>query len=153
MIRAEPHSIFSWDVTVYEDGTPVADIDMAWVREAGEVMIGEVACRLYREGLFSGAYVLEADGFEWVRAVKPSALFRTFEITYDDVHYTLQARSALRRTFELHQDGDLVGTIYPDHAFTRKMTADLPEAMPLAVRVFIVWLVLLMWKRAAESSS
>ena len=154
MLRAEPKNWFSWDYPVYDDGAPVADLDLAWVREAGEVIIESVACTLYRESLLSGAFILEAGGFLLARAEKPSALFRTFEIAYDDRHhYTLQARSAFSRTFVLREGDRETGSIYPDHLFSRKMTVDLPEALPLAVRVFITWLVLLMWKRAAQSSS
>ena len=152
MLRAEPKSWFSWDYTVYDDGAPVADLDLAWVREAGEVIIEGVACTLYRESLLSGAFILEAGGFPLARAEKPSVLFRTFEIAYDG-HYTLQARSAFGRTFVLREGDREIGSIYPDHIFSRKMTVDLPEALPLAVRVFITWLVILMWKRAAQSSS
>ena len=154
MLRAEPKSWFSWDYTVYDNGAPVADLDLAWVREAGEVIIEGVACTLYRESLLSGAFILEAGGFPLARAEKPSVLFRTFEIAYDDRHhYTLQARSAFARTFVLCEGDREIGSIYPDHIFSRKMTVDLPEALPLAVRVFITWLVILMWKRAAQSSS
>jgi hypothetical protein len=127
---------------------------MAWIREGAEVTIGDVACKLYREGIFSGAFVLEAGGFPLVQAVKPSALLRSFDITYDETHrYTLRARTIIARTFDLLHDGQVVGTIYPDHAFTRKMTAELPEELPLAVQVFMIWLVILLWKRAAQSSS
>ncbi len=152
MLRAEPKSWLSWDYTVYDNGAPVADLDLAWVREAGEVIIEGVACTLYRESLLSGAFILEADGFPLARAEKPSALFRTFEIAYEG-SYTLQARSAFARTFVLCEGDREIGSIYPDHLFSRKMTVDLPEALPLAVRVFITWLVILMWKRAAQSSS
>ncbi len=152
MVRAEPHSMFSWDFTVYEDGSPVAELDLAWIREAGDVVIDDVPCRMYRDGLL-GDFVLEARGFTLVRAVKLSVFLRTFEITYDDVQYTLKAQSPFLRAFELFQGDQRIGVMKPDHLFTRKMTADLPETMPLTVRLFIIWLVIVMWKRTAQSSS
>ena len=76
--------MFSWDFTVYDDGNPVAELDLAWIREAGDVVIDDVPCRMYRDGLL-GDFVLEARGFTLVRAVKLSVFLRTFEITYDDV--------------------------------------------------------------------
>ncbi len=154
MLRAAPHGIFSWDFTVYDAaGSPVAEIDMAAFREKAEVMIGEVACRVYREGWMSGPFVLESGGHVLMRAVKPSAFRRSFDLAYDDCRYTLRARSAFGRTFVLLEEERLLGTVAPDHAFTRKLTAELPEAMPLAVRVFILWLVILLWKRAAEAAT
>ena len=152
MLRVEPNSLFSWDFTVYDDGVPVAEIDLAWIREVGDVVIDDVPCQMYRDGLL-GDFVLEAGGFPLVRAVKFSVFLRTFEITYDEAAYTLKAQSSFVRTFELLQDDQRIGVIEPDHMFTRKMTVDLPETLPLAVRVFIVWLVIVMWKRAAQSPS
>ena len=150
MLRAEPNSLFSWDFTVYDDGAPVAEIDLAWVREVGDVVIDGVACQMYRDGML-GEFVLEAGGFTLVRAVKFSVFLRTFEITYDDQTYTLKAPNPLMRTFALFHGEQRIGVIKPDHSMTRKMTANLPETLPLAVRVFIVWLVIVMWKRAAQS--
>lgn len=151
MIRAEPYSLFSWDFTVYEDGTPVADVDLAWVREAGEMNIEGTPYRVYREPGF-GDFVLDSEGRTLVRGHKSSAFLRTFEITYNDELLILKARSAFGRTFELFEDDRRIGVIAPDHVFSRKMRVDLPPTMPLAVCVFIVWLVVLMWKRAAGSS-
>ena len=74
-------------------------------------------------------------------------------VYFDDVQYTLKAQSSFFRAFELLQGDQRIGVIKPDHVFTRKMTVDLPETMPLTVRLFIIWLVIVMWKRAAQSSS
>ena len=151
MLRAEPNSMFSWDFTVYDDGVPIAEIDLAWIREAGEVVIDDVPCEMYRDGML-GEFVLEASGFTLVRADKFSVFLREFTIIYDEAEYTLKAQSPFVRTFELLQNDERIGLIEPDHIFTRKMTADLPETLPLAVRVFIIWLVIVLWKRAAQSS-
>ena len=151
MLRAEPRNWYSWDFTVLDDGLPVADVDVSAWRERGTVEIAGVRCEVYREG-WAGDFVLEADGHVLVRATKPSAFFRRFDVTIDGATYTLEAQSALRRSFLLHRDGDVLGTLVPESAFTRKMRIDLPETLPLAVRVFLAWLVVLMWKRAAQSN-
>ncbi len=153
MLRAVPHHVFSWAFTVYDGEASVAEIDMSWFREKGEVLVGDVPCRVFREGLVRGAFVLEAGGHVLVRAVKPSAFSRTLEITYDEHHYTLKPRAILLRTFELHRAGEVVGTVAPEHALTRKARVELSEHLPLVVRVFILWLVLLLWKRAADAAA
>ncbi|MFQ5568745.1 MAG: hypothetical protein ACE5G0_03660 [Rhodothermales bacterium] len=152
MLRVLPKRWFSWDFTIYDGDVSVADLDLAVFKEAGTLHIGGIACTMYREGLMSGAFVLEAEGYVLVRAEKPSALIRMFEVTYDDKRYMLKARAAFFRAFELLEGEQRIGVLSPDHAFTRKMTADLPEAMPLAVRVFIIWLVLILWKRDANAA-
>ena len=37
--------------------------------------------------------------------------------------------------------------------FTRRSTANLPEGIPLPVKVFIIWLVVILWKRESDSAA
>ena len=151
MLRAVPRHMFSWRFTVCDGDAEVADVRTAAFRERGLLTVNDVDCTIRREPGW-GAFVLEADGHELVRAVKPSALVRRFEVTYEDQAYILQARSPLVRAFELLRDDERVGTIVPEHALTRTTRIDLPEELPVVVRVFLFWLVLVLWKRAAGSS-
>lgn len=48
---------------------------------------------------------------------------------------------------------DEVGSIAPERVFTRRATVELPCDMPAAVKMFIVWLVIIMWKRDADAGS
>jgi len=51
-------------------------------------------------------------------------------------------------------DGDRqIGTISPHGFFTKRADIDLPGEWPLANRIFIFWLVFLMWKRESQSAS
>ena len=151
MLYAEPHSAISWDFTVYDDGVSVAEIDLAWVRERAVVTIKEVDCDVYREGV-GGAFVLAVDGYVLMRAEKTGVFSSAFDITYDEQAFHLKKRSVFSRAYDLFQADNVVGTITPRGVFTRRMDADLPEDLPLAVRVFILWLVIVLWKRAASAS-
>jgi hypothetical protein len=55
--------------------------------------------------------------------------------------------------FILSENGRELGTVRPEHAFTRKAVIDLPAEIDLPVRIFMVWLVLVLWKRDEESAS
>lgn len=44
-----------------------------------------------------------------------------------------------------------MGKVEPGGSFTRRAVADLPEDPPLAVRAYLVWLYVILWKR--ESSA
>ena len=154
MLRAIPNSFFSWKFTIFDEADRhIAGIDIAWVREAGEVRLEGRKYSIYRERPLGGAFVLEEDGKEVARAEKPSALLRSFTVRYGGKQYILQAASPVVRTFVLSENGHPIGTIRPEHALTRKALVDLPADMPLPVRIFMVWLVLVLWKRDGESSS
>jgi hypothetical protein len=153
MLRASPVGWFSWNFILTEDGERLAEINLAWLREAGQLSVGEESYRVYREGIMSGIFVLEKNGVILARADKPSALYRSFNVYCGDKVYILEAESAFRRKFVLSCGGDRVGSIYPEGALTRKCIVDLPEGIPLAVRTFIVWLVIILWKRESDAGA
>src|SRR5215471_21693467 len=99
MLRASPVGWFSWNFVLSEDGERVAEIDLAWLREAGQLSVGHDSYRVYREGIMSGAFILEKDGVQLARAEKPSAMFRSFNLHCNGNAYTLEAESAFRRKF------------------------------------------------------
>src|SRR5262249_2502928 len=141
MLQATPRGWFSWNFVVSSGEEEVADIRLAMLREAGELVVQGEAYRVYREGIMSGAFVLQKNGLELARAEKASAFHRSFEVFYNGRSYTLGAESAFRRKFVLRDNSEIVGSVYPVNAFTRKCAVDLPERIPLPVQVFMVWLV------------
>ena len=46
-----------------------------------------------------------------------------------------------------------VGTIRRETWTSRKARVELPDELPLPVRVFVLWLVLLMWKRESDAAA
>lgn len=152
MLTATPTHWFNWDFTVYDGDRAVATIDLASLREAGELEVDGAGYELRREHWMGGRYSLHKDGWPVAEAEKPSAFYRRFEITYQSRTYVLRAPSAVRRAFVLEKDDKIVGTIAPEGIFTRRMRIDLPDALPLPVQTFLVWLVVLMWRRAARNN-
>ncbi|HNT44891.1 MAG TPA: hypothetical protein PKN85_10520 [Syntrophorhabdaceae bacterium] len=154
MLRARPGSWFSWKFNILDENDQIiAGIDIRWMREAGELHLGGRSYRLFREGLFGGAFILEEDGMELARAEKPSSLFRSFTVTAKGRAYRLHAASPVGRTFILSENDRTIGVIRPENAFTRKAVIDLPEEIALPVKIFMAWLVFVLWKRDEESSS
>ncbi len=153
MLRAEPNNWFSWKFAVLdENNRAIARIDIGWLREAGELYLDGRKYSIYRERPLGGAFILEEDGKEVARAEKPSALLRSFTVRYDGKMYTLEAVSPVARMFVLCENGRTLGTIKPEHALTRKALIDLPAQMPLPTRIFMAWLVFVLWKRDADAS-
>jgi hypothetical protein len=106
-----------------------------------------------RETLLLGDFFLMNNDVLVAKADKPSAFSRRFVITAAGREMTLAAESPLTRRFRLTENGRTIGTIRPNHFLTRKCTIDLPEDIETPVQIFIFWLVVLMWRRAAKSSS
>jgi hypothetical protein len=152
MLRAIPKGWFSPDYTVFANDIAVADIDLSFMSESSEITINGGIYKAYREGWVSGAFVLESAGSTLARAEKPSALYRSFIVEYGKRKFSLEAESAVLRKFVLAEGGQEIGSIAPDHAFTSRAMIDLPEDIVLPVRVFMFWLVVILWKRDSETA-
>jgi hypothetical protein len=147
MLQVIPKRWYSPDLSVMEESRPLAAIDASWWREKAVLTIEGRRYRVFREGLMSGAFVLESAGTVLARAEKPSAFRRTLLIHHDGREYTLRATSVLRRHSVLWSGSKQIGSLTPNSIFTRSAAVDLPVEWPAPVRVFIVWLAAIVWMR------
>jgi hypothetical protein len=60
-------------------------------------------------------------------------------VEHADRRYTLRAKSIFNRIFVLLDGAGEVGSIAPVSIFSRRASVDLPEELPLPVRIFLVW--------------
>lgn len=147
---------FSWTFSLMDGSQPVAHSeDRSWWSDKGELTVQGVTYTARREGVMSGAFVLESPAGVLARATKPSAFRRLLIVEHSGRQYTLRAASALRREFVLLDGSTRIGSLSPEGFFTRRAAVDLPPSLPLPVRVFIVWLTVMLWKheQAAAASS
>ncbi len=151
MLRMIPHA-FTWTFSVTDGADRVAHaVDRSWWSARGDLTVQGVAYTARREGMVSGAFLLESAAGVVARATKPSALLRSFSVEYAGRRYTLRAPSALRRELVLFNGSTRLGSVSPEGMFTRRAAVDLPSTLPLAVRVFIVWLTVVIWKHHGGS--
>jgi hypothetical protein len=153
MWSAAPKHWFSWDFTVRDLAlAPVAEISLSSWRERGAVVVAGVEHTVSRQSLL-GRFVLERGGSVIASAEKPSAFRKMLRIEHDGRHYTLEPRSVWRREMVLYSGDQEIGSIAPDSCFARRARVTLPDALPVALRLFVVWLAMLTWKRDADAVS
>jgi hypothetical protein len=153
MLTAVPKRWFSWDFTVSEGDRSIAFIDTSFWRERGVLRVDGVDHQVYRERMLGGDFILETAGAVVARAQKPSAFRRAFAIEHRGRRYTLRATSAVRRRMALFEGDRSIGALSPQGIFTRRVNVDLPPDMPMAVRVFVIWLAVILWKRDADGGA
>jgi hypothetical protein len=160
MLTIIPKAWYSWNFRVVDQDRPLAFLDLSSWREKGTLTIEGVEHRVYREGVMSGDFVLERNGTVLARASKPSALFNRFVVAHQGREFTLEKKSIWRRAFVLQsrlgEAGSAreteIGSLAPVSTWTRKASADLPNDWPLPLKVFIIWLAIIMWKREANAA-
>ena len=102
-----------------------------WRNEA-RLELEEGTYELYREGTFSGDFLLERDGNVVARATKPSALQSRFEVELPNRKLVLRKLSVFSRRFGLFEGEKQIGSIYPLGILTRRTNIDLPADWPVA---------------------
>ena len=154
MIRCLPKGICSWDFLLEGDGHR-ADLHFDLVREQGSMTADDTPYGIHKHGLFSGEWTLDRAGQGTVAsAIKSSAFSRTFEVRHSLDSLLLRAESMLSRSFRVERSGLEYAKIITDHAFTRRATIEvLSDAYHFPTVGFAFWLVVLVWRRAASSSS
>jgi hypothetical protein len=153
MIHCKPKGLCSWNFFVDSDDH-LASLDFNWLDEQGAITVDGIPFQVRKHGAFSGHWTLEDDRGSVASAYKPSAFTRTFELQAPEGNLLLSAESALGRSFRVEHSGEIVAMIRPAHAFTRRATIDTDERQwAFPTLCFAFWLVVLMWRRAAQSNS
>jgi hypothetical protein len=152
-MRIIPKAWYSWDFNVVGGERTLATLDLSCWREKAEILVEDVPHRVFREGVMSGDFVLERGDQVLARATKPSAFRNAFIVTYNGKSYMLRRASAWRRASVLLDEERQIGSVLPDSVWTRQATADLPRDWPMPIKAFIIWLVIILWKRDAESAA
>jgi len=153
MLTLIPKSWFSWNFNIMDGVRAVAEIDVSGWREKGLLAVDGIDYLVYREGLMNDTFILELGGKVLARAEKAKAFHRAFLIKYAAKQYTLKAKSAFRREFLLLEGDRKIGTLSPKGVFSHRAIVEFPEELPLPVKVFIIWLAVILWKRESDSGA
>ncbi len=82
-------------------------------------------------------------------AVAPGRL--TFEIEHEGKQYILEQKGSVwRRKGVLYEGEREIGVVAQESIFTRRARVELPEELPLVLRLFVIWLTVPFGKRDAE---
>jgi hypothetical protein len=108
-------------------------------RQGGELMVAHDRYRVRPE---RGGFVLEShDGV--LATASRSSVRRWLEVAYADRRLTLEPASPLRRVYAVNDGVADRGVVRRRRTpFTRGLKADIAPEVPLAVQLFIAWLML-----------
>ncbi len=155
MLTAVPTSWLSSSYEVRDSGARVVGV-MRFSLWAGRGAIAvrepEAELRISRDGVLFGPIVLRGRDGEIARAAKLSAFSRAFLVEWGGRVFVLRSPNAWFREMRLTENDREIGSAVPGGVFSRLAQFDLPEALPLELRLFIAWLALFVWRRWQDSS-
>lgn len=151
MLTCIPQSLCTWDFRVLGASAGPAELTFNFFTEQGSMSLGRDQFAIRKHGPLSGHWTLERRGKTVVDARKPSAMFRSFELSAPEIQLTVKAQFALTRGYDILSSDRLIGTIRPAHAFTRRAFIECSSEVPEVVQLFAFWLAVITWRRAAKN--
>ena len=133
----------SWDI--YEKDRHITTMDATWLW-FGDWPTFEIEQRRYEIGRerWFGDFVLLHESHVICRASKRCCR-RAFSASYQNKEFSLSAKSLVTRQFILRHGNTVCGSVSPFGVFCIGVSARLPERLPIAIRVFWIWLVTSHW--------
>jgi hypothetical protein len=146
MLQSTRRGFFRHSYDISEDGRPTATLT-GIRREGCTFDVDGVGYRVARDG--RKAFTLSGPNGDEARAERVRG--RTWTVSSLVVPLELVRTSMWKDTWELRRFGEPVGTLAKDGAFRRTSTADLPDDLPLPLRLFVLCVVETLWERARQS--
>ena len=153
MLEAIPTNFLGTNFLLQQEGQVVGELEPSLWRCKATLELEEGTYDLHREKALGGDYLMEKNGNVVARAVKTNILRDRFAVEVGTRLMELKKMRWTSRKFVLFDGDTQVGTIAPRGLFTKRTEVDLPKEWPLANRVFMFWLVFMMWKRDNQAAS
>lgn len=140
--------MFRREYEIESDGGPVTTLNGAR-REGCAFTLNGAEYRVERDG--RKRFVLH--GPEGRAATAERATRREWTVRAESGNVKLVKPSMWRSGWEVHQRGSARGTVRHDGMFSRSFAADVPSDVPMPVRVFALYVVLVNYEREANAAA
>lgn len=149
MLRVIRRGWFLPTFKVFENDVELHDIEFKFGSKTMNFEIQGVDYKFEaRETFFSGgSYSIESNNSILAVADRPGMLGRTFSFDLGTRQYQMCPKSNWKRSFVLLEGERQVGEIYCEKGFSGEFIAELPADLSLPIKIFLLWLILLMWHR------
>jgi heat shock protein HtpX len=134
--------------TISEDEILLTELEITPSQYRGAWTLGLERWEVYGDpGLFglTREYYMEANGELRGRAHKSNFLSAGHVVQFEGQTYSLEKESIFLRQFTLRQEGQSLGAIYPELPVKMTAVAELPAALPVPLKIFLIFLTLLWW--------
>ena len=145
-------STFSNDFIAKENGVVVAKLDLANWSQTASVEIEGATYDFKKTGLLNDIYTLYYGGLKLLEVEQPSAWNSKLIFHLDQKEYVLDTKNWFSSAIKVEQDGNVSGDIHSTGLLTSTIVVDLPDTLPLSIRVFVGWIAILRSEEMAAAA-
>lgn len=139
--------------SIARDGAPIGEIECTRLWEGATITLDGTRYAAARDGMMSGAFFLETNGSRVVSAGRLGAKAALFTVRAGERTFTLKKPSLFSRAYVVTESDAQIGAIAPASWFGRWWKVELPDGLGLDVQAFLIWLVIVMQRRAMAQSA
>jgi hypothetical protein len=152
MVIVQPHGSFKRGFDVLDEGGPtVGSFEGSPWREGGRIRAGGQEWEFRRER-YRRLVLARSEG-EYAAAERVSAWSGRWELTTGGRTYGLAKAAWYSRRYELRVGDAVVGELHPRGVFGNRADVLLPPELPPAVQVFVVAVVMTLWRREQSAAA
>jgi hypothetical protein len=137
---------------VSQDGTDVVELVRSRWRSRAEFTFQGRTFQLRKQGLFRSTYALMEKDSLLVEATRPSSWRSRLVFHADGRDFEIRNRSVFSSALVVKSGEALVGSIIPKGVLTTRLLVDLPDTLPMHLRVFMAWVALVLRDEAAAAA-
>lgn len=150
VLTARPRRWYSSDYRILDGDVEIASLRVKLFRDTGIFQVEGEDYQINVEGFLKGRFELRQGPTILAKAEKTR---RKFEIRTSGHRMTLESNGILGRSWDLHVMTGPIGSIRALGWLNNAAEADLPDELPLPLRIFLFYLVLLTWRRQAAGAA
>ena len=153
VIEFSPNRIFTTRrYTLTRDGAEIGQIDCGGIGRTAAISAGGATYTPVTDSVIRGKFHLEKNGTLLASVQSAGFWRRRFNVQAGAKSCTLSALWS-GRSFALMQNDTEVGRIGATGFLGSKGKAELPDDLPLEVQAFLIWLVILTWRRTVVAAT
>lgn len=143
MLELIRKSSFSNDFIARENGIVVAELDRATWSQTATVEIQGKTYNFRKSGMLHNVYTLLDGSLEVIEVEQPSTWQSKLVFHLNQKEYVLDTKDWFSSALKVEQDGNAIGDIHSAGMLSSAIVVDLPDTLPLSVRVFVGWIAIL----------
>ena len=147
---ARPRHWFSSDYRILEGEEEITTLQLRILRDRATFRVDEKEYKIDVEGFFLGRFELKDGPMVLARAER---IKRKYEIRTGGHRITLEPKGWLAKSFDVRVPTGSIGSIHSLGWASLSAEADLPEDLALPLRIFLVYLILVAWRRKAATAA
>ena len=152
VFRGIPSGFFTRNFEIIAQEHSVARVTMPWNKRSALFKLEGYQYETTPQGWFANNFILKRSSGMLVSAKREGLFSQKIRILVDQREIILMPAGFFARNFNLVENDNIVGQVSVKSIFTGKFLASLPDNLSLQMQIFILSLVLLMWRQDASAS-